>query len=91
MTLEKGRGLADYPRMEPMAKDEAALSNARQVIATITDQEDGDRLLGYLATILMWLNAAIHPDMEPAVKATALLQAHLVVDKLAGKPGQKTE
>lgn len=77
--------------MEPMAKDEAALSNARQLIATMMGQEDGDRLLGYLATILMWLNTAIHPDMDPAVKATALLQAHLVVDKLAGKPGKKTE
>ena len=85
-TLEKGRGLADYPRMEPVAKDEAALSNARQLIATMKEREDGDRLLGQLATMLMWLNTAIHPDMEADVKATALRQAHLVCDKLGGVP-----
>jgi transcriptional regulator with XRE-family HTH domain len=83
MKLEKGRGLADYPRMEPMAKDEAVVFNARQLSATIKDMEDGERLLGYLASILMWLNAAILPDTDPDVKATALRQAHLVYDKLA--------
>ena len=86
MTLEKGRGLADYPRMEPMAKDEAVVFNARQLIATMKEREDGDRLLGHLASILMWLNTAIHPDMEADVKATALRQAHLVCDKLGGVP-----